>query len=155
MCDTTRQVCLMLLFNIMESTQETQEVKLKPTKELRSNPLKQALKCFVTANVCKYYEVASIRALLKQGDKNEIWEARQLMEAILTNEQRVVGFFSCGTALSQKVKGDSEEVPGLAFWVIFDWPEYGLNAFENYLSKLILKTGLDLLSCKAVRGRSK
>ena len=54
MCDTTRQVCLMLLFNIMESTQETQEVKLKPTKELRSNPLKQALKCFVTANVCKY-----------------------------------------------------------------------------------------------------
>ena len=93
MCDTTRQVCLMLLFNIMESTQETQEVKLKPTKELRSNPLKQALKCFVTANVCKYYEVASIRALLKQGDKNEIWEARQLMEATLTNEQRVVGFF--------------------------------------------------------------
>ena len=73
------------------------------------------------------------------------------MESTLDKEGHVVGYFSCGLALSTKVDGESDDVPGLAFWVIFDWPEYGIGAFENYLSKLIL----DILSCKADKGRSK
>ena len=141
--------------NDEECTSQESIVAIKPMKELRSPPLKQALKCFVTDHICKYYEVASIRALLKRDTKKELWEARQLMETTLKADNHIVGFFSCGTALSQKVDGKQDDVPGLAFWVMFDWPEYGLSAFECYLSKLILKTGLDLLSCKAVKGRSK
>ena len=88
---------------------------------------------------------------MKKNGQNETLEAHQLMESTLDKEGHVVGYFSCGPALSTKVDGESDDVPGLAFWVIFDWPEYGIGAFENYLSKLIL----DILSCKADKGRSK
>ena len=54
-----------------------------------------------------------------------------MMESTLDKEGHVVCYFSCGTALSTKVDGESDDVPGLAFWVIFDWPEYGIGAFEN------------------------
>ena len=37
----------------------------------------------------------------------------------------------------------------------FNWPESGLAAFEEYISKEILAAGLDLRSCKAIRGRYK
>ena len=138
-------------------TQETyneEEPVLKAVNRLRRKPLRQALKCFVTTNVCKYYEVASVRALLKSVGDLELWEARQKLEATLLSEKNIVGFFSCGTVLTQKAKdGNSSETPGLAFWVMFDWPEYGISALETYLSKLIIKTGLDLLHCGAVRGR--
>ena len=87
-------------------------------------------------------------------------------------------FFSCITALKDKKKkskdkkfnkddnetdseaGDenhSDEVfcPGIAFWIVFDWPESGLAAFEEYISKEILSAVLDIHSCKAIRSRGK
>ena len=139
--------------NFSDSETETQ-VSIKPKKELRSQPLKSSLKCFVTDYICKYYEVASIRALLK-STKQEIWEIRQVLEQSLRKDNHIVGFFSCGTAIEQKIGGEKKGNPGLAFWVMFDWPECSLNAYEAYLSKLFIKTGLDLLSCKAIKGRSK
>ena len=139
--------------NFSDSETETQ-VSIKPKKELRSQPLKSSLKCFVTDYICKYYEVASIRALLK-STKQEIWEIRQVFEQSLRKDNHIVGFFSCGTAIEQKIDGEKKGNPGLVFWVVFDWPECSLNAYEAYLSKLFIKTGLDLLSCKAIKGRSK
>ena len=83
--------------------------------------------------------MASVRALLKIDSHSEIWEARQLMETTLSEGEHVVGFFSCGTALSQKVKEGKAEHPGLAFWVMFDWPEYGTSdfAFHHYFKDRI------------------
>ena len=78
-----------------------------------------------------------------------------MIEEKLKADSHIVGFFSCGTVLPQKVDGKEDDVPGMAIWVMFDWPGYGLSAFENYLSRLIIKIGLDLLSCKAVHRRSK
>ena len=119
---------------------EEKEPLFKAVNRLRRKPLWQALKCFVTTNVCKYYEVASVQALLKRDGDLELWDVRQKLETTLALEKNIVGFFSCGTVLTQKVKnGHSNETPGLAFWVIFDWPEYGISALETYLSKLILK----------------
>ena len=38
---------------------------------------------------------------------------------------------------------------------MFNWPEYGLAVFEEYISKVILVAGPDLRSCKAIRGHGK
>ena len=84
----------------------------------------------------------------------------------------VVCFFSCMTALSERKyrkknrrsKKDSsnskdetvsEQIfcPGMSLWIVFNWPEFRLAAFEEYISKEILAAGLGLRSCKAVRGR--
>ena len=45
--------------------------------------------------------------------------------------------------------------PGISLWIEFNWPESGMAAFEEYISKEILAAGLDLRSCKAIRGRGK
>ena len=42
---------------------------------------------------------------------------------------------------------------GISFWVIFDWQNYGLSAYENRVSKLFLESKVDLITCKALRGR--
>jgi len=66
---------------------------------------------------------------------------------------QIIGFISCPTAL--KMGNSKEAIPGLSFWVIFDWPQYGVKAFENHLSSLCFLEKTDLISCKAVRGRGK
>ena len=43
--------------------------------------------------------------------------------------------------------------PRIFLWIVCNWPESGLTAFEEYISKEILAAGLDLRSCKAIRGR--
>ena len=86
----------------------------------------------------------------------------------------MVCFFSCITALSEEKHGkknrlsnkdssnsEDENVaeqiicPGISLWVVFNWPDSGLAAFEEYISKGILAVGLDLKSCKAIQGRGK
>ena len=44
---------------------------------------------------------------------------------------------------------------GISFWVIFDWPQYGLQAYENHLAKTVLKANMNLISCKSIKGRGK
>ena len=86
----------------------------------------------------------------------------------------VVYFFSCITALSEGKHGRNNRRPnedssnsedetvaeeifcsGISLWIVFNWSESGLSAFEEYISKEILAAGLDLRSCKAIRGRGK
>lgn len=134
-----------------EVQEEHEEITIEVKKELKSCVLKSALKSFILSQVTNHYEVAAVRTLVKE--KNEIWLVRRTMEESLSKQKHVVGFISCLTAL--KTKESKEPMPGISFWVIFDWPEYGIQGYENHLTKLFLKERADLYSCKAVRGRSK
>jgi len=118
---------------------------------MKSCVLKSALKSFILTHITNHYEVAGVRTLVKEKEK--IWLVRRRLEENLSKQKHVVGFLSCLTAL--KTKEREEPLPGISFWVIFDWPEYGIQGYENHLTKLFLKEEVDLYSCKAVRGRSK
>ena len=106
--------------------------------------------------------------------KEKIWITRRLLESLLEETPYAVRFFSCITAFlegkhgkknrrSNKDSSNSEDetvaeqifCPGISLWIEFNWPESGLAAFEEYISKEILAAGLDLRSCKAIRGRGK
>ena len=137
-----------------DAVAEEHDSNLISKRELRCVPLKSALKCLVVQQISSYYQVAAVRALIKEHE-SEIWKVRQVFEEKLRNDLHIVGFFSCATALKQKIGEEYKEVPGISFWVMFDWPEYGLAAFENNLTKMFLSTGLSILSCKAVKGRGK
>ena len=130
---------------------------IKGTGELRNKPLESALKAFVTNHVTKYYTVAAVRALVNLDAKEEIWKIRQIIEGSLSKDPHVVGFFSCGTCIETKKKEESarKNVPGISFWVIFDWPQYGIKAYENHLSKLMINSNMDVFACRAISGRSK
>lgn len=132
----------------------TEESNLISKRELRCVPLKSALKCLVVQQLSTYYQVAAVRALIKE-EEGELWTVRLTFEEKLRNDSHIVGYFSCATALKQKIGDDRKEVPGVSFWVIFDWPEYGLTAFESHITKMFLSSGLSILSCKAVKGRGK
>ena len=90
----------------------------------------------IVEKVTSKYQVIAVRALLNQSSQKELWNVRRILEETLNKDEHVVGFISCGTALKQTIKGNSNNVAGIAFWIIFDWPDYGLNAFESYISKL-------------------
>ena len=93
---------------------------------------------------------------------------------MLEENSYVARFFSSVTALSEGNYGkknrrsnedssNSEDetvaeqacCSGISLWIVFNWPESGLAAFEEYISKEILAAGLDLRSCKAIRGHGK
>ena len=93
---------------------------------------------------------------------------------MLEENPYAVCFFSCITAIpegnhgkknrpSNKDSSNSEDenvaeqifCPGISLWIMFNWPESGLAAFEEYISKEILAAGLDLTSCKTIQGRGK
>ena len=152
---------------------------ITPKRQLRNNFFKNGLKSYLLPCIMGNYEVAAVRALVK--DEAEPWYERRKLEEILIKDEHIVGFFSCITAIFvttasaikakanlseedravflQRLKEKQHDVredviyPGVAFWVIFDWPQYGLSAFENHLSKIFMESGLDLLSTSAIRGR--
>lgn len=138
-----------------QNAKSKEEPKLKPKTEIRSVPLIHALKTFVVDHVMKHYTVAGIRALMKPDSKHEIWQVRQILENKFSEEKHIVGFVSCGTALKTKYKGQDVELPGISFFVMFDWPECAIDYYENHLSEMVMNSGLDLYNCKALRGRSK
>ena len=135
----------------MESqTQLHEEESFVSKRELRCRPLEAGLRSLIAQHVTEYYQVAAVRALIREN-MLEIYNVREIFEKKLRKEEHVVGYFSCITGLKQKEK----EILGISFWVIFDWPEYGLSAYESHLTKLFLSSGLSNLSCKAGRGKSK
>ena len=138
-----------------DDDEDDKSIEVKSKQELRCAPLKNALKTFVVDHISKYFTVACMRALIRMESEKEIWTIRQVIEECFAKDDHVVGFFSCGTALKTKVGGEFKEMPGISFWVMFDWPECGIAAYESHLSKLVMEAGLDLYNCKAIRGRSK
>ena len=150
-------------------------MEFKSQRQLRSNVIKNALKAYVVGPLTLKYQVCAVRSLCVDGvSKEKIWITRRLLESFLEENPYVVCFSSCIIALSEGKHGrnnrrsnnDSsnsedetvaEEIfcPGISLWIVFNWPESGLSAFEEYISKEILAAGLDLRSCKAIRGRGK
>ena len=81
-------------------------------------------------------------------------------------------FFSCITAIVENKKakagkrrndsGSSEEDMeessnncGISFWIVFNWPEYGISSFAEHISRELLTAEFDLISCKAIRPRGR
>ena len=146
-------------------------MEFKPQCQLRSSVIKNALKAYVVGPFASKYQVCAVRSLCVNGvSKEKIWITRRLVESLLEENPYVVCFFSCITALSEgncrkknqrsnKVSSNSEDetvaeqkfCPGISLWIVFNWPESGLAAFEEYISKEILAAGLDLRSCKAIQ----
>ena len=106
-------------------------------------------------HLTKFYTVAAVRALVNFKSGDQIWKTRQVLEETLSNDSHVVAFFSCGTSIETKKNNESTHIPGVTFWIVLDWPECGLKAYETYFSKLMVSSKLDLISCKGVRGRRK
>ena len=44
---------------------------------------------------------------------------------------------------------------GISFWIVFNWPEYGISSFAENISREFLTAEFDLISCKAIRSRGK
>ena len=119
------------------------------------------------------YQVCPVRSLCVDGvSKEKILKARRLLESFLEKNPYVVWFFSWITAFSEgkhgkknrrsnKDSSNSEDetvveqifCPRISLWIVFNWPDSGLAAFEEYISKDVLAA--DLRSCKAIRGRGK
>ena len=149
--------------------------EFKPHRQIRSNVIKNALKTYVVGPLESKYQVCAVRYLCVDGlSKEKIWMTKRLLESLLEENSYVVCFFSCITALSEgnyrkknrwsnKDSNNSEEetvaeqifCPGISLWILFNWPDSGLAAFEEYISVEILAAGLDLRSYKAIRGRGK
>ena len=150
-------------------------MEFKPQRQLRSNVIKNALKAYVVGPLTSKYQVCAFRSLCVDGVSEEkIWITRRLLESLLEENPYVACFFSSVTALSEgnygkknrrsnkdSSNGEDETVAeqafcsGISLWIVFNWPESGLAAFEEYISIEILAAGLDLRSCKAILGRGK
>ena len=150
-------------------------MEFEPHRQLRRNVIKNALKASVVGPLTSKYEVCAVRSLCVNGIlKEKTWITRRLLESLLEENPYVLCFFSCITALSGRNHGkknrqsnkdsrNSEDetiaeqifCAGISLWIVFNWPEFGLPAFEEYISKETLAAGLVLRSCKAVRGRGK
>ena len=73
------------------------------------------------------------------------------MEKVLEGNEHIVCFFSCITAMVEKKNtiakrrrndsGSSEEDGeesinnncGISFWIVFNWPEYGISSFAEQI----------------------
>ena len=55
-----------------------------------------------------------------------------------------------GKMIRKSGEGDGEESSddsGISFWIVFNWPEYGILSFAE---QFFLMTVFDLISCKAI-----
>ena len=95
------------------------------------------------------------------------------MEKVLEDNEHIVCFFSRITAMVEKKNtkarrrrndsGSSEEDGeesinnncGISFWIVFNWPAYGISSFAEHISREFLTAEFDLISCKAIRSRGK
>jgi len=130
----------------------------KVNKEFRNVYIKRALKSYVVPAIAKHYQIVTIRAMLKETDNDRlIWGKRREMEHLLNSESSIAGFFTCITGLEEKKSGEDEKkiIPGVCFWIFFDWPGHGVSAFEIKITKLFMESGLDIKRCYAVKPRGK
>ena len=144
----------------------------KAAKELRSSLIRNSLKSFVVAPLIRKFQVCAVRAIcVGTLNKENIWLQRRKMEKLLEDNEHIVCFFSCITAMVENKKakagkrrndsGSSEEDMeesssnncGISFWIVFNWPEYGISSFAEHISRGFLTAEFDLISCKAIRSR--
>ena len=111
----------------------------KAAKELRSSLIRNSLKSFVVAPLIRKFQVCAVREIcVGTLNKENIWLQRRKMEKLLEDNEHIVCFFLCITAMveNKKVKagkrrndsGSSEEDMeesssnncGISFWVVFN-----------------------------------
>ena len=146
-------------------------MEFNPQRQLHSNITQNALKAYVVGPLTSKYQVCAVRSFYVDGVlKEKIWITKRLLESLLEENPYVVYFFSCITPLSEgkhgkenrqsskdssngEVKTVAEQIfrPRISLWIVFNWPESGLAAFEEYISKEVLSAAIDLRSCKAIR----
>lgn len=157
--------------------------KTKPKRQLKSSLLKDSLKAYLLPHILNHYEIVCVRALLRSENDYEVWTKRRWLERILDNDENIVFFISCITAVLQKKqekktkrrkkdltdkqqidkdchsssddlnKEDYETISGLSFWIAFDWPGYGVKAYENKIFDMFMKANVDPMECSAIHGR--
>ena len=95
------------------------------------------------------------------------------MEKLLEDNEHIACFFSCITSMVENKKakagkrrndsGSSEKDIeescnnncGISFWIVFNWPKYGISSFAEHISRECLTAEFDLISCEAIRSRSR
>ena len=143
----------------------------KVAKELRSNLIRNSLKSFVVSPLIKKFQVCAVRAIcIGNLSKENIWLQRRKMEKVLDDNEHIVCFFSCITAMVEKKNtkarrrrrddsGSSEEDAeesvnnncGISFWIVFNWPEYGISSFAEHISREFLTAEFDILQSHTVK----
>lgn len=139
----------------MENGEEENVTKKRyiPRKELKANQLKRALKTYIIPIVSNKYHSLGIRVLwTEEKDCKTMWEHRLKLESMLCSIKEIVLFFSCVTASDGE---DNSMHFGFSFWISFDWTAYGLETFENLISKKFMEAGLCIHQCKSLRSRGK
>ena len=77
----------------------------KAAKELRCNPIQNSLKSFVAAPLIRKFRVCVVRAIcIRTLNKEIIWLLRRKMEKLLEDNEHIVCFFSCITAMVENKK---------------------------------------------------
>ena len=126
--------------------------RIKAAKELRSRLIRNSLKSLVVSPLIKKLQVCAVRAIcIGNLSKENIWLQRRKMEKVLEDNEHIVCFFSCITAMMEKKNtiarmrrndsGSSEEDGeesinnncGISFWIVFNWPEYGISSFAEQI----------------------
>ena len=60
------------------------------------------------------------------------------------------------SSLSDESQSEKPSIdPGLAFWIVYDWPDFAVKNFERQIIQRFLESGLSIKSCKSVKGRGK
>ena len=129
--------------------------QFKGRNSLRSNMLKRALKSYIIPPVLKKYQVISLSALWDddQPEENRIWLKRKMSDKKNGRKRKRNEDESDSDFDDNEAAEESKDYPGIAFWIAFDWPEYGVSAFEEIILKEFLSGGFCLSSCKVIKSR--
>ena len=127
-------------------------MSFNPNSTLRENPLKRVLKTYVVSDVSSKYMTTAIRVLWSDKDFSEMYEKRIILESILREIKQIVMFINCVTSLKEK---EHSIQSGFGFWIAYDWPEISCEKFENLICKKFIEAGMEIRSCKTVKGRGK
>ena len=123
----------------------------KPRWTLRENPLKRVLKSYVVTNVVTKYVTYAVRVLWQDTEYSTMWEKRQKLETALKDIPQVALIINSITAMDEKKNINV----GFAIWRAYNWPEHVTETFENLVCRKFMDLGMQIHSCKSVKGRGK
>ena len=82
----------------------------KAVKELRSSLIRNSLKSFVVSPLIRKFQRCAVRAIcIGTLSKENKWFQRRKMEKLLEDNEHIVCFFSCITAMVEKQESESRK----------------------------------------------
>ena len=138
----------------------------KAAKEWRNSLTRNSLKLFVVSLLIRKFQVCAVRTICIGTLSNEnIWLQRRKIEKLLEDNEHILCFFSCITAMVENEKGkagerrndsgSSKEDLEESSYSYPDWPEYSISSFAEHTIREFLTAEFDLIPCKAIRSRSR